>query len=265
MKMYGVVDGRDFSEWVVAKARAVGKGLGEVLRDEASYVGETAAKITPPHSGSMSPSESWGIQKKAGQNAVRRDLGMVYISLTSVANQIKDRDEQAAKGYRSEVRKGNVREAQRILYSVGLQQLASKEIGPFDASLHSLRRDNRGRVTKNGRQQVVTDSATLNRYLRAELAKVGKLKKGWYLAGKRLPRDPKVAAWVRKATGGAGSLVDKSRKGLNPYVRLWNEVGYASGANRTNRFTSMAVRLRTLTLANKTKAMVRKKWNKRKR
>lgn len=260
MKMYGVVDDRDFQDWLVLKARVVGKGLGEVLRDEASYLAETAAKITPPHTGSMSPGESWGAQKKAGANAIRRDIGKVYTTLGSVAKQIKEKDEGAAKGFRSEVRKGNIREAQRILYAVGMGAHATREIGLFDPSLHDLRRDRRGRVSRRGRTQMVTDTAALNRYIGAELAKSGALKKGWYLAGRRLQRDPKVAAWVRKARGGGGSLVDRSAKRLNPYVRLWNEAGYASGANRSTRFTAMAVRLRTLTLANKTKAMMRRKW-----
>mgnify|MGYP003634604491 CR=1 FL=1 len=257
------VDSSELSTWLRKRAEAMDKGLAEVLLEEGSFLLETVTRITPPTDGTLSPSQSWASAKSAGRNAILGDLAKVYVTSASVAAQIREQDADAAKGFGKAVRKGDNRDAQRIMYAYNLGEYATSNIGNFDPSLHKARRNNRGRVRGRTVSQVVRNPAALNQYKREQLAKVGQLKRGWVVSGGKLKRKVKVPAWVLRATGGgSGIMKDMTKRKMNPYLRFSNTSAHAYGSNKAVRFGEKAVQIRTSKVRRSVQHMVKRKWKK---
>ena len=259
----GDVDTMGLDSWLVKKASVMGVALGVVLREEASFLVETVTKLTPPTDGSMSVGQSWAVQKRMGVNAVRGDIGGVYVTSASLAGMIREQagGEDAAKGFSKAARKGDVGEVQRLLYAYGLGTYASGVVGQFDPSHHRRRRNRRGRVRRGGVEQIVTNGPVLNAYKRSQVKKVGQLKRGWWVAARGLKRRPRLPAWVSAAEGGgSGIFKDMTRKKLNPYLQLSNTSKHGASQNRVLRFGELAVRLRAGKLERSVSHMVRRKW-----
>lgn len=262
------VDTMQLDAWLIKKATAMGVGLGGVLREEASFLLETVARITPPTDGSMSIGQSWALQKKMGRNAVIGDLARVYTTSSSLAKQIResgeDGAENVAKAFSRSVRKSDIPEARRLLYAVGLGNSAAGNIGPFDASHHRSRQTRRGRVAGgSAASQVVTNSPALNEYKRAQLAKVGALKKGWVVAGSKLTRKPRIPAWISKSAGAAGGQsIDQTMRSLDPFITMVNTVPYAGVQNSVMRFGKIALNIREGKVKRSVEAMVKRNWKK---
>lgn len=105
------------------------------------------------------------------------------------------------------------------------------------ASIHQQARNNKGRVPKRvGKHRVY--SADFNRYLRAQVQKVGSLAGGWNEAARKLGYNP--PAWIRRHNSPGSAEVRVGNEKLS--VTMTNRVDYASDQKGLERRIDLALR-----------------------
>ena len=78
----------DFNRKIDELIELTGKSAAEVLTSEGRLFTADVIKMTPPFSGAPS-TESFNVQRKAGEGAVERDIKRVYITPTDAEDGMK--------------------------------------------------------------------------------------------------------------------------------------------------------------------------------
>lgn len=154
--------------------------------------------ITPPQNDKLKGSEG----KKAGENAILRDVNRVYGSPSKLYDLIKTKSQPAARAFWAHVQKKRWVEANDIA-----ERTTGHRLREFDDGMeHSKRRNKRtGRVVGKQPSRFVPDMKYVRRYIREKQGNVGSLAAGWYAAGQRGGLAMRgVPSWVQRHTRGMG-------------------------------------------------------------
>jgi hypothetical protein len=196
----------------------------DVLKKEARLMAVSLAFQTQPFGDSNAA-------KLIGEKAVTRDLAAVYADAPRTFAVIRQKDENAAKGFYKAMLQGDWKEARRILAASG-SRWRNVEIEPFDAAIHRHSRDRRGRVKRHTPGQIVTNFKKADAYKKQKIRMVGFAKAGWASAASGLSGNTRgIPGFVTRHKNKApGRAIDNTNKLIDPHVELQNNVRYIRSA-----------------------------------
>ena len=246
-----------------------GKAVTAWLPKEAALLARYVGSLTPPFDG-FHPGRMTRGDMLVGKKAIRADLlgrqrGQGIVKIATREEIVRARDFYGEIMRRTSVPMGW--EGSRAVAAY------NEYYDPDGVTLKQVHRANRrrsdGRVSQANRlKQVgvwkVTDQVwvtefAFERYLKEPQKRVGRGKKGWYLAGRLYGGDTGWPAWVRKAPGesGGGTVNGVMRK-EDPFVRLFNSTHVARRAD-TQTAIRRALRERSKRLVRGLDAELRKR------
>ena len=172
--------------------------------------------------------------RKNGEAAVHRDIYRIYCTPGMVYGEIANNgDVGAAKAFYKAMRTGGHGVAIGLIHAHA-PKFSLVQIRAFDGGkLHKSRRNRRGRVPNSQKPLVlVTDPKALQRYVRAEQARVGFGKAGWANCAKAF-REGRAATrglpgWVTRHRDAPASAMVTSGEGNRLTIAMQNNVEYAS-------------------------------------
>lgn len=218
------------------------KAVAEWMPQEASLLARMIGSLTPPFA-EYEPGRMTKEDQRVGIDAIRKDLlgrqrGQGIVRIATVEEIARARDFYQAIYRRATMPKGW--EGSRAVAEY------TEYYDPEGAQLARVHRANRrrsdGRVSQANRlkqvgvwkvlDQVWTTEAAFDRYVKQVGKRVGRGRKGWYLAARKFS-ERGWPGWVKKAPGGAGSggAVDESLRLRDPLVRMFNATHVARRAD----------------------------------
>lgn len=212
-----------------AVASAAGITLRDLMYNQARLLAQDAVRRTPPGK----PGDNVSTQKKAGVNATTGDIEKMFWGVDRKA-EVNRMMKQAAKA-------GGVAMVQT---NQGEKMLVSSMILP-DASgipfAHRSKRNRKGRVMFRGDSSLmaagkyIVARTDLNRFIRAQVKKVGQLKAGFipaadYFAALGGTTAKRIPAWVRKQIKMGSQVNGVNRKTGTGFIVVSNDVPYADTA-----------------------------------
>lgn len=202
-------------------ANTTGKAFGAIVLQSSRLIAWNLAHNTQPYGMTLA-------EKKLGEAAVARDIGMVYRSAQKMFEILRAHDEQIARAWYKLVKMGGYAQAEKLLRSQAVQDRNAPIFGPLDPGFHSDSRNRRGRVSRHRIAQIVPDGNEIKAYIKQRQAHVGFAKAGWITAGSQLGKVTRVPAWITRHVGQApGQAVDNSKR-PDPHCLLTNNVNYIS-------------------------------------
>lgn len=212
-----------------------GKKAGVLIRERAGLLARVCAERTQPvadassgdavSSGTTSADGASPKARQLGEQAVRRDIGRVYVPGNRVFGEIERRiGTRAARAFKK-LLKTNPEEAWRLLQSAGLAA-SNLGVSPWDGgTLHQQLR-NRGRINRGNKPVIIPDTKQLVDYVKKAIKRVGYTKSGWITAARQIPGAKgisRVAAWIKRHTA-PGAGIDRTRGAQDPQIQLINRV-----------------------------------------
>ncbi len=257
------VDYTQFAKHLALYALVMRKSMARIVQHQAGLFAIDMCNFTPPFSGktpSVNKGAEGGFGSKAlkkGKDAVSRDVRKIFEPLhfapaASVAanNNIgvfsawaRDKmklPQMSDPGYVF----GMIRESGGI-YGQGLfdyfkkimgnnaKSRAKFIMGTSEGAIKSIHEQRRGRpsykVRETTQKHFVDDWKVVERYIRKVQNRVGRLKSGWYYAGKKLRKMP-TSSWIANQ-GSNTSVYQPKLGGPDPTIRLGSTIGrnYSQG------------------------------------
>jgi hypothetical protein len=210
--------------------QARSRGFKDDFADEMDAIGRVVAVSL------ATSAQPYGVGNNAlqkGSAAVQGDIGRIYVTVGQVYNAISDAaDERTAKAFSSAIRRGDQTRAMAIV-KANTPEYSLALIGRFDGgALHKARRNKRGRVPKSQRVLlIVTDQASLNKYIKREVDQVGFGKAGWgncakAFADKGATRG--LPRWVTRHKNAPCAVMKRViNNGAGIEITMVNQVEYA--------------------------------------
>lgn len=201
--------------------RRIVRTIPELMRRSARAIAIQLAVATQPFGVGANA-------RQAGENAVKRDVARVYVSVSKVYKSFPN--QKHANAYWAAITKRNYAQAQNIKdsYNPIYRRIP---IRAFDGgAAHQAARKNRGRVVASQKPlMVVQRDRSLDTYTRKQVGHVGEAKGGWAACAKILGSTRGLPQWVTRHAGtlSPGSVLE-SYAGPVYRVRLINGVRYAS-------------------------------------
>jgi hypothetical protein len=201
-----------------------------LMEQQAKLFVEDMVKWTPPAAKGV----TGGAAKKAGENAVMRDISKIYASPAAVYDAIKEVDPVAADQFWLLYNERNYRAAASLMQIHAGRMFAQTEsFSAFDGGLMHKRFRRAGKVRSRGVVQVVTDPPALRRYIAERKKRVGILAAGWLAVGKkfgaRLPR------WVERHPADSTGRVRVETSGGRFIIVMTSTVTYAEYQGQRRR------------------------------
>lgn len=249
----------DFNKHVALYCKVMNKTVSEVIKNQSRLFCQDMCDYTPPFSGSqpaVSKGGEGGFGNKArdkGKAAVSRDVRKIFAPLAqapaaSVVNQgnvgimnawineklkLPNPHEPSMIFWIHEVRGGFIGTGEMERFKQMVQGKPSPNIkfimGTTEAyvkKIHEFRRGepsyNVGKTEKYGKRYV-DDWNVVERYIKRVQGRVGKLKSGWYFAGKKLG-GIKSSSWI-EGQGASTSICVPSLSGSKPSVEVGSTIG----------------------------------------
>lgn len=249
------VDDKDFRAALLHFYRNSKQSLSSVIRSQSRLVAVNLVFQTQPFGGSKATTGQDSSGKVLGEGAIERDIRKIYKTASDVFKDVAKTSVQAARGFVSYIKSGNLNEARKILHRVNLHQhsegaanLGSRLdlafISNFDGgqshreALAPMPR--RPRIKKNQKPlMIVQNMGPLKGYIKEVQKRVGIAKSGWatcaiILGGTRGRSatntegvsQQSVPAWVKRHAGnkGSGSVIDRANSINDAYVDMINHV-----------------------------------------
>lgn len=220
-----------FSDSLYRLSQETGKEMGVLVKSTGRLLAIDMVIMTQPFSGKDGNINEAGIYRGAddrakGENAVMRDVGRIYKSISHVYGEVAAQSHDAAAGFYSEIKQGKIPRAMAILRFFGIELGA--QVGKFDGgSLHRAIRNNRGRVARSETVRlIVTNPSVLRSYVKELMRRVGEAKGGWADAAKALGGTRGIPQWVTRNAVGRGGATDNSDSFNHPHVVIYNRVKY---------------------------------------
>lgn len=230
------------------------KDLGELCRKDAAtiiiehavmlgrYLAESTAPFTETtkQPGVATPEELRRFDggskdaRKAGENAVSRDIGRVYKSSHLARDQMKKRGpegEAMAKAFGGMLRRGEVGKAQELLKRSGIP-MRGLQLAMFDGGeMHRRKRNARGRINAGTAPTLIMDWGKIKKYQKIIIANVGYAKSGWVNAARQISTRGigQINGWI-KSKPGSGTGIDATRNTNYPTIYLTNNVPWVKRA-----------------------------------
>lgn len=205
-------------------AQVTGKSLGQVVKMNGRLIAWNLAHNTQPYG--MTHAE-----KKLGEAAVLRDVGLVYQSAQQMYKLLEQQgDLKLAKAWYKLVRIGGYGQAEKLLRGTKLKERNTPIFSPLDRDFHKQSRSRSdGAVHRHRPAQIVPDAKQIRDYAKTKKELVGFGKAGWITAGSKLGSITRVPAWITRHKGRApGSADDHTSRKDDPFVTLTNAVRYTS-------------------------------------
>lgn len=243
------MDTREFSRAVRALQAARRVSFQRLLRDQARLFVRDVLKLTPPR-GRAAISESFNAQKRRGEKRVERDILKVFMPVSALKILSEPQNASLAESLGSAIRRQDWAVAEAILVRLGFSSI---RVEP-DATEHDQARDRRGQVNRRQRPTIILHVASVKKYIKAQLAHVGKTKAGWLLAANAL--GVPVPQWIRRHGGATPGLFrDETPNSSNPSITIGNLVIYGDGFQDL-RIVQTALQLRTKAMKTQTEKIL---------
>src|SRR6185436_15333356 len=165
------IDTSKFGDQAKRLVRATGRDAADVLKQEGRLFLQDCIKLTPPTS-KQPFTESYNIQRRAGERAVESDIKNVFIDVQSLSF-VKKNPKLATQLARYATR-GEIAKASDVLRKIGVKLRVLMEATP---AIHKAARGAGGR-TQRRRGNVVLRGATIARYIKHKQKQVGMEKAG---------------------------------------------------------------------------------------
>lgn len=257
------VDYTQFAKHLALYALVMRKSMARIVQHQAGLFAIDMCNFTPPFSGktpSVNKGAEGGFGSKAlkkGKDAVSRDVRKIFepLHFAPAASVAANNNLGVFSAWARDKMKfpqmsdpgyvfGMIRESGGI-YGQGLfdyfkrimgnnaTSRAKFIMGSTEGSIKSIHEQRRGKpsykVTETRSKYFVDDWKVVERYIRKVQTRVGKLKSGWYYAGKKLRKMP-TSAWIANQ-GSNTSIYQPKLNGPDPTIRLGSTVGrnYSQG------------------------------------
>jgi hypothetical protein len=259
------VDYTQFAKHLALYAMVMRRSIADVVKQQAGLFAKDMCDFTPPFSGAK-PSITKGGDggfgskaKKKGDNAVDRDVRKIFGPLfmapaagvaaqnnlgvfSAWAKEKMKRPVFADPGYVFGMiqEKGGIIGQGEFDYFKRIQgnnrySNARFILGTTEAQIKSIHEQRRGSPsykvyeTSKKDRYYVDDWKVVESYIKRVQYRVGRLKSGWYYAGKKLRPMP-TSAWIRKQ-GSDTSIFQPRLTGPDPIIKLGSTVGrnYSQG------------------------------------
>lgn len=255
------VEVSNFERNAVAFAVAADRELVDVLTQEARLFAKNVIQRTPPFV-SMSGLESFAVQRRAGEEAVKRDVERAFAPVDTLPEKFT----RSPRLKRQMERAIEARDIDRVrgLFVVAKIPSSSLVQAPTEA-LHNSVRDRRGRVRRSRTSYYVMDGRALQRFVRQKQKLVGRAKAGW-VAGARALQVRGLPQWIQRHPE-QGIVIDQLRTdwSADPYITLRNTVSYIDTLERNVQMVPQALRGRSIAMEARVKAKMRGLWGRRAR
>jgi hypothetical protein len=254
---------RDFTD-LATKLRNVKKQSSrQFLLQHGRLFARDCVRGTPPF-GAATYTESYNVQRKAGELATHRDISNLFQLFKplkiadSLAGTVQQKQGFAGK-LRKYARRGDVAALTRIVSN--LHYPARGVILAVDPELHQKARNSRGRIKKGVLPWLVLRVNSIKQYIAKEVSHVGKAKAGWVTPAAALGLQ--LPAWITRHADSPGLWLDQTRDPTTPGVTIGNLLPWAQQfedefgiveAALENRRRSMQTSLNKIIEHNKGKA-----------
>lgn len=216
------MDLRGFNE-SVARLRSVNKReTTDFLRRLAVELLKYLVRLTPP-SGGHAFTETFGTQKKAGEQAVRGDITKGFESLNKLA-MMRTPTGRLGRRLKQVIRDGRPALASHILRNAGGIIRSSGIIDEVTPHIHHRLRNRRGRITTDDPFLVIKQSSITQRIKNVQ-KRVGYAKAGWGEAMKGLRVFSKYPKWITQHNT-PGTFMESGVFSLKYTIRMQNRVKY---------------------------------------
>lgn len=242
----------DYSQFDKAIRRVIdetGRAAGKVIHQQARLFVRDAIKYTPP-TGKAPISESFNAQKKAGEQAIKNDIGAIF----RAADELDVISNPSSKGARAAVnrfkRTGDAAGMQAFLRAIGINAKVEQAL---TLGLHSAHRSRATGRTLRGQahHHLIMQKKTINSVTKILLARVGMAKAGWLVPARALGVD--VPNWISRHSGQAGLFrFTENAKGIT--IEMGNSVRYAQKHDDKNRIIQRALNRRAESMGNQLNA-----------
>lgn len=197
--------------------------------EESAAVNQVARRITmrclkwtPPFE-TMSDKESFGVQRRVGTFAVKRDLSRAFRTIDDLKILTASKKPLVFKKIQKAVDKHDSALLATVLTNFHYPNMtADRIVEAATPALHdSLRK--KGRVPPDARAFFVFKKASLGSLETTRLAALGRGKAGWMPAAAAL--EVSVPAWISRH-GAQGMVADRSKNVVDPSFAASNNVAY---------------------------------------
>lgn len=188
------IDMRAFND-SIARLKSVNKReTTDFMRRLGKELLKYLVRLTPPF-GTNPFTETFGMQLKAGREAIKNDLesGFLPIRTFEIAN---DPDSKLGNSFKRLVRQGRLAEASDLARKANFR--IAGFIEQLDAEAHKRLRTARGRVIRR-MPFIVTKSASVGQRIRKVQQRVGFAKAGWMAAVNKL-KLAGIPQWIKRHT-----------------------------------------------------------------
>ena len=229
------LENQRFNQAMKSLLREVGpKKMLKELNSQIGVLVKNATKLTPP-TGNSPISESLGVQKKAGINAIKSDITQVYKPFPSM----RGWQPRFKKSIEKMIRQGRLQEVSDLLNRLNFDN--DGVIKELTTQIVDKNRDRRGRQKKD-KQIFVIKKTTINRIIKLKQKKVGYAKSGWARAVKKF-KAKGIGKWATDK-GGKGFARTKLLGTMGWEIVFGNKVKYA-GRNFGSKLNIMSRALKT--------------------
>ena len=267
MKFKAYVDQGHWTNQLHRLANAMGKGLEEAVRQQAGLVCLDAMRLTPPFpnkGGSKALRSSWAEHRKAGQEAVAKNIKMFYKPASTFYRMT--REDRGALAF-AELAKRNDIDGIRAKFSKVPSSL-QRVLGvrhEVDAGEYNARRNRRGRIptsergfllhsgrvpkwTPRPKENQVAAFPGLRALFKRQTRYLGLAKAGWAKACDALGIGRRVPSWIHAHKAKAKGIFHDDGTGPKYIVTAGSPVDYMQDLGGQLRIvqTAMAGRLRLM-------------------
>jgi hypothetical protein len=238
------------------RAALVGKTIKEVTREEGRPLVRDLVNATAPRQPGIKHTTATAPQadRKLGLNAIENDINRMFRALNTIEAIYNPQTQRFGKEVRRLLRLKAYKELGDILFETKILPFRPKIIDEATEELHrKWRVPSTGKVSAAIKNPwLVVKAPSIKRLIRKLQKRVGYGKSGW--SKSLLGMGMGVPAWIDK--GGPGDY--KPEAGPHRYaITFSNRVSYMQ--RRAPRILSEALRRRTESLANRSKAILEKR------
>jgi hypothetical protein len=247
------VDYDEFKEQLMALAFASRREFSEVIQEQAKLTAFDLIKTTPPND-KQPINESFNLQKKKGEAAIRGDVSTLFQPLSSIAAYSAPTGRKRGKSGRFEptalkklAQEGKWDELSEMMFASGITKKKVDVVADVKEK-DFLEYKNQlglkpGRIKKDGySRKLVYDGSAIARLVNELTDRVGWAKAGWMKAAKALGVQ-RIPGWITKHNA-PGSFLDDSKDPDYPVITMFNNVKYVEKLNKGNRLLYRALKNR---------------------
>lgn len=216
-------------------AKLTNRSLEAVLQHQAGLFARDALFLTPPF-GSNPIKESFNTQRKIGNAAVARDVGLVFKPLEDY-KVMANSEGGIGKAVAKAVRQKRYDLAEALLNRVGLKPLAV--IHKATVELFEAKRGKSFNIA--GRAYRVVNKPSIKKVVAQVKEQVGRAKAGWLPAMRKFGAVERIPNWIKKHSGEGAAYTNPSKDKAS--VTIQNSVAYVQ--DRAPELVPLVWRIRT--------------------